>query len=124
MATELIEAPELDTTKEGPQPNPRTGQTSLTLSLSLIAGFGLTVMIIALAWGVVDGNANSDAIGILLVAGGMILVSGIAGWAGVTRPWEHFDDINEAQYHGHAHEEHHDDHSEEHEKAAHATDAH
>ncbi|MEQ8673470.1 MAG: hypothetical protein RLP44_12150 [Aggregatilineales bacterium] len=115
MATELIEAPELEAVHDGPVPNPRTGQTSLTLSLALIAGFGLTVMIIALAWGVVDGNANGDIIGVLLVAGGMTLVSGIAGWAGLTRPWEHFDNINEAQYHGH--EEHHDD-------DAHITDAH
>lgn len=124
MATELIEAPEIETASEGPKPNPRTGQTSLTLTMSLIAGFGLTLMIIALAWGVVDGNANSSAIGIMLVAGGMILVSGIGAWAGIVRPWEHFDDINEPHYHGHAHDAHHDDHSEDHEDTAHATDAH
>lgn len=123
MATELIEAPELEPVDEGPKPNPRTGQTSLTLSLSFVAGIGLTIMIVALGWGVVDGNANGDIVGLLVAGGALTLITGIIGWAGLVRPWENFDNINEAHYHGHAH---HDDahHDEEHDDSTPVTDAH
>ena len=109
MATEIVEAPEIST-EDAPKANPRTGQTALTLSFSLLAGTGLTLMIIAIAWGVVDGNANGDIVGILLAGGLGMMVGGIGAWAGLLRPWESFDDINEPHYTGHHHEEdHHDD---------------
>jgi ABC-type nickel/cobalt efflux system permease component RcnA len=88
-----------------------TGQNSLTLGLSLLAGTGLTVMMIALALGVV--GVNSDSVGLAFLAGTTALIVGVGAWLGVVRPWEHFDDINipaEDEHHGH---DHHDDHSQE-----------
>ncbi len=118
MATEIIDAPAIETLEDEttPKPNPRTGQTALTLSLAGIAGFGLTIIIVALGWGVIDGNANGDVIGMLIVAGAFTLILGIGAWAGLVRPWESFDDINEPQYHGHHHD---DDHSDDDAEATH-----
>ncbi|MBC7811138.1 MAG: hypothetical protein H7175_08330 [Burkholderiales bacterium] len=82
-------------------------QKMVTLGLAFAAGLGLTLCIIALGIGVIDGEANTSAIGLLFVAGILLMVLGIIGWFAVVQPYKNFDDINVAQYHGHEH--HHDD---------------
>jgi hypothetical protein len=87
----------------------------LIIGLALIAGLGLTLMVIALGIGVVEGsNADGSSITILFAAGLALLVSGIIGWIAVVQPEKHFDDITipaPAEPHGH---EHHDDHEHTH----------
>lgn len=90
---------------ENPTGVHETGQNSLTLSMSLIAGGGVTLMIIALAIGVIDPQAG--AIGILFIGGLLAFIAGTAGWFGIVQPHKNFDDINRPLYHG----EHHDDHA-------------
>ncbi len=86
-----------------------TGNRNLSLSLSFIGGAGVTLMILALGFGVVQGaDANSQIIGISFIAGVALLILGVAGWLAVVQPYKHFDDINVAQYTGHAHEAHHE----------------
>ncbi len=99
--------------------NPRTGQNSLTISLSGIAGLGVILMVFAAMIGVIEGtSADNTLIGSLFGAGALFLVFGAVGWGGVVRPWENFDDINEPRYHGHHHDDHHGD-DESHDTAAH-----
>lgn len=89
-----------------------TGQNSLTLGLALLAGAGLSLMIVAAALGVIQGDAaDNTLIGALFAAGTLMLLGGVFGWAGVVRPWESFDDINQPMYHGHKH--HEDEHQDE-----------
>lgn len=110
MSTEIVKAGEsTPEVQEAPKANPRTGQNSLTLGLSLIAGAGATLMIIALGIGVLVTDVNEDAIGLMLLFGLGALIAGSVGWAGVTQPWTNFDDINEPLYFGHHHDDHHDD---------------
>ncbi len=92
-------------------------QQGVPLGLSLLGGLGLTLAIAALALGVVQ-PAGTDVswAGLLLVAGLLIFVSAFAAWFGAVRPDQHFDDINQPLYHGHA------DHA--HDTAAHDTAAH
>jgi hypothetical protein len=73
-----------------------TGQNALTVSLAMLAGLGMTVMIVAAASGVIDGaSADGAAVGLLFTAGVALLVVGLVAWAAVVRPWENFDDINQ-----------------------------
>jgi hypothetical protein len=73
--------------------------------LALTAGGGLILMIIALGIGVVSADAGS-LVGTLFLLGLLLLIVGIVAWIGYTRPFANFDDINEAKYHGHAHDDH------------------
>jgi ABC-type nickel/cobalt efflux system permease component RcnA len=79
----------------------------LTFGLSLVAGMGVTVIMLALGIGVVQADANPSVIGAAIWAGVALMAIGIGGWIAVTRPFAHFDDINqplEADHgHGHAH---------------------
>jgi hypothetical protein len=88
----------------------------LVIGLALVAGLGMTLMVIALAIGVVEGsNADGSSITILFAAGLALLVSGIIAWVAVVQPEKHFDDITvpaPAEPHGHEHHEH--THGEEH----------
>jgi ABC-type nickel/cobalt efflux system permease component RcnA len=96
--------------------NTNTSNTprSLIIGLAMVGGLGLTLMVIALGLGVVGGeNADSYSIGLFFITGLALLIVGIASWFAVTRPDQHFDDINVPQYTGHHHEEHHDDHAHE-----------
>lgn len=89
---------------------------SLPLGLSFVAGLGMTVMIVVLALGVIQGvDADGQALGIGFFSGLVLFVAGVAGWMAVVRPHTHFDNIEVARYHGH----HHDAHSEEHAIVAH-----
>lgn len=86
-----------------------TGNNSLTLGFSFLAGTGMVLMMVAAAAGVIQGEAaNSDVIGLLFAAGAGAFVVGLGTWMAIKQPWSSFDDINEPLYHGHHHAE--DDH--------------
>lgn len=76
----------------------------LTFGLAMTAGIGVVVMILALGIGVL-GNADADSrgIGFALAAGFLMLLVGVIGWVVVTRPFDHFDDINVPKDTGHGH---------------------
>ncbi len=81
----------------------------IPFGLALAAGGGLTLMIVALGIGVVQGvSADTNLIGLAFVGGLLLLIAGIIGWFSVVRPFANFDDINEPHYHGH-HDDHHGD---------------
>lgn len=90
-----------------------TGNNPLTVSLALMAGLGVTLMMVAAGIGVIQGeSADSELVGLLFAGGIGLFIVGVVAWAGVVRPWENFDDINEPHYHGHHHDEaHEDDHA-------------
>lgn len=85
----------------------------LNFGMSMVAGLGVIVMIVALAVGVVSGDsANTGLIGVTFAAGLLMLISGVAAWLAVVRPFERFDDINVPKYTGHHdHHDAHEDHS-------------
>lgn len=82
----------------------------LHFGLSMLAGFGLIVMILALGVGVLTPNMDSGTVGFFMILGLVLFISGLVGWLSVVRPFSHFDDINEpiadAHSHGHALEGH------------------
>lgn len=84
-----------------------TEQTNnaLVIGLAVVGGTGLTIMTVALAMGVIQGENATDMISTLFFGGLVLLVGASIGWFGVTEPHKHFDDINEPHYTGH-HEEH------------------
>jgi ABC-type nickel/cobalt efflux system permease component RcnA len=87
-------------------------QSPLAISLAFIAGLGLTIMIVALALGVINGaEANANGLGVLFAAGLVILIGGIGGWMGAVRPFQHFDDINKPAEDDHHASEPHDEHA-------------
>jgi len=74
----------------------------IPFGLSLTAGAGLILMILALGFGVVQGaNANSTAIGLTFAGGLGLLIIGVVGWLATVQPFNHFDDINVPMYTGH-----------------------
>jgi len=85
----------------------------LSFGLALTAGAGLILMMLALGFGVVQGEAaNGTAIGLSFAGGLALFVLGIGGWLAVVQPFKNFDDINQGQYTGH-HDEHHEESHEE-----------
>lgn len=80
----------------------------LSTMLAMIGGGGIILAIVALGVGVVNPNANSSTIGMLVLAGIGLLVLGVGGWVVAAQPHKNFDDINQPMYHGH-----HDDHDHE-----------
>jgi hypothetical protein len=93
----------------------KTVSQNVLYGLAMVGGLGLTLMIIAAAFGVV-GAMDSSMVFTLVMLGAGLLIAAIAGWVIATRPFEHFDDITVPQYTGHHHEEHHE---ESHQEAAH-----
>ncbi len=82
-------------------------QKSIALGLAFVAGVGLTLMMLALGWGVVGGaEANGDAVGLMLAIGAALLVGGLITWIAVVQPHKNFDDINVPMYTGHHESEH------------------
>lgn len=95
---------------------------SLLIGLSMIGGAGITAIVVALGIGVVLPDVDTATVGILVLGGFLALIGSIVAWAGVTKPFSNFDDINVPIYHGH---DHHDDHSDDDHGDDHAdTDAH
>ena len=82
-----------------------------TFLLSLVAGTGVILIILALALGVIQADANSSVIGMAVAIGVTLMIIGIGGWVFLTRPFSHFDDINQPveDDHGHAHAPAHDE---------------
>ena len=81
--------------------------------MSMIAGLGVILIVLALAIGVIQGSAaDNSSIGIAFISGIGLFVLGAVGWFGLTRPEQHFDDINQPLDDGsHGHAEAHDDHA-------------
>lgn len=73
---------------------------TLTTTLALLAGLGLTLMVVGAALGVI-GSAEGSALGVFFAAGAAMFACGIIAWFASNRPDSHFDDINEPRYHGH-----------------------
>ena len=84
-----------------------SNETALSI-LAMVGGLGIMLMVVAAGVGVVWENADSGLIGLIVMIGAGLLVSGVGGWVIVVRPHENFDDINEPMYHGHHHDEHED----------------
>lgn len=85
-----------------------SGHTSLTIGLALLTGLGITLMIAALAWGVVSGDStNQDSIGLLFLAGFSLFIVGCGAWAAVVQPWKHFDNIDVPAPDEHSHDQSH-----------------
>ncbi len=83
----------------------------LQFGLAMLAGSGVILMILALAYGVVAGTeANTNAVGVVFLLGLALFISGLIGWFAAVRPDAHFDDIDVPLYtgHDHGHEAHAD----------------
>lgn len=74
-----------------------------TFGLSLSAGFGLILIIVALAISVVIGETAAYLVSGAIAVGLVLMVIGIGGWLIVVQPWRHFDDINQPLDDGHGH---------------------
>jgi hypothetical protein len=76
------------------------------LGVSLVAGLGVVLMIIALGVGVLQtAGSSTDAVGQLFAAGLVLFILGVVSWFAVVQPQKHFDDISkpaEDDHHGHA----------------------
>jgi len=86
------------------------------LGMSMIAGLGVILIVLALGIGVIQGSAaDSNTVGITFISGIGLFILGAVGWFGLTQPQKHFDDINQPLddgSHGHAaHTEVHDEHA-------------
>ena len=73
--------------------------SQLTLyGLAMVGGLGITMMIVAATVGVIGGAeldaASTNLVGLTVVAGLLLLITAIAFWLGLVRPFENFDDIN------------------------------
>ena len=71
----------------------------LTLyGLAMVGGLGITMMIIAATFGVIGGTeldaASTNAVGLIIVGGLLLLIVAIGFWIGLVRPFTNFDDIN------------------------------
>lgn len=82
---------------------------ALSTTLAMIGGGGIILIMIAFGIGVINTNADGNAIAMLIFAGLALLVFGVGAWIVAVQPHKNFDDINVPQYHGH----HHDDHADE-----------
>jgi hypothetical protein len=81
--------------------------------VSLVAGAGVTLMVLALGIGAVQGAAaDSSAIGLAFAGGLVLLVLGSVAWFAIAQPQKHFDDINvPAADEHHGHDSHADEHA-------------
>ena len=84
-----------------------------TFGLSMSAGVGLILIIIALAISVVAGESAAYYVSGAIVIGLVLMVIGIGGWLILVQPWRRFDDINQPldDGHGHSAEPHGEDHA-------------
>lgn len=95
------------------------------LGMSMIAGLGVTLLVVALGIGVIQGTAaDSNTIGVTFAVGIGLFIFGAGGWYALTQPQRHFDDINVPLDDGHhGHDAHADEHAivpvDDHQSAAH-----
>ncbi|NJR12339.1 hypothetical protein HC776_00085 [bacterium] len=76
---------------------------NLILGLAMAGGLGILLIIIGFLLGVLNPTLSSSIVGLTVLAGLLFLIGAIIAWAAVVRPFDHFDDINVPQYHGHEH---------------------
>lgn len=76
-----------------------TRPSKLTLyGLAMVGGVGMTLMMLGASIGVIYGAAldgeATHSLGLMIVAGLLLLIVAIGFWLGWVRPFERFDDIN------------------------------
>jgi hypothetical protein len=83
------------------------------LGMSMIAGLGVTLIVLALGIGVIQGNAaDGNSTGLTFAIGVGLFTFGAGGWYVLTQPQRHFDDINQPLDDGHhGHDTHQDEHA-------------
>ena len=83
-----------------------TNHSPIVWWVSLVAGLGVSFMIVALGVGVGQSAGNdNNPVGMLFAAGLVLFILGVVAWFAVVQPQKHFDDINqpaEDEHHGHA----------------------
>lgn len=77
------------------------------LGTAMVAGLGLVLAVLALGFGVIQGDTGFT--GLMLAAGGLLFVLGLVGWVGTAQPHKRFDDINQPAPDDHHHDEHHEE---------------
>jgi hypothetical protein len=85
--------------EESPGMKHDIGLTPVTLGLAILAGSGMTLMIVAGAIGVITGQG----VELMFIIGTLALIGGGAAWMAIERPFTHFDDINQPLDGGHGH---------------------
>ena len=73
--------------------------SKLTLyGLAMVGGLGMTLMMLGASIGVIYGAAldaeTTHSLGLMIVAGLLLMILAIGFWLGWARPFERFDDIN------------------------------
>jgi predicted flap endonuclease-1-like 5' DNA nuclease len=104
-------------TPSTPSSTPRF--TPVELAWAFVAGGGITLIILALGLGAMRTD-SSASLNLTAFTGVLLVIGGAIGWAVMTRPWEHFDDLTTPFYTGHAH---HDDHAHDSHADDHAAEA-
>ncbi|MFW5692011.1 MAG: hypothetical protein ACOCX3_01530 [Chloroflexota bacterium] len=102
-------------------------RNSLTLSFAMLAGLGLTLMMVSAGIGVIQGEqADNSLLGLIFAAGVALMISGVVAWMGAARPWERFPSVTEGYYAEYPKPEYQDDGDDahnhdaaEHQEAAH-----
>ena len=83
-----------------------TNHSPIVWWVSLVAGLGMTLMIVALSMGVTQGtSADTNSVGMWFAAGLVLFILGVGAWFAVVQPQKHFDDIDkpaEDEHHGHS----------------------
>lgn len=106
--------------EESPGMKHDIGLTPVTLGLAVLAGTGMTLMIVAGGIGVITGSG----VGLMFALGALALIGGCVAWVAIERPFTHFDDINQPMDGGHSHGHEEDDHAATDDAHAHETQAH
>jgi predicted flap endonuclease-1-like 5' DNA nuclease len=73
-------------------------------TMAFVVGGGLTLLILgfllASAQSQIQGF-DASRLNIVMIVGGMLMVTGIVGWLFLARPWQYFDDWSTPAYTGH-----------------------
>ncbi len=73
---------------------------------AFVAGGGIILMILALGLNAMRGGDTSGTIGLIMLLGLILLVSGTGGWLVQYQPWKKFDDLTTPLYTGHEGHDH------------------
>ena len=61
----------------------------------MVGGLGITLIIVAVTAGAINGEiANSSLISLAVISGFGLLILAIGGWFSAVQPHKNFDDIN------------------------------